>query len=51
MTRGYYTVECNNCIWITFWNGYRFIEDDKVLSDLLRKYPVKVKKCFKEVLQ
>lgn len=49
MNKGYYTVECFNCIFITFWNGYRFVEDDATLSKLLNSYPVKVKKCFKEL--
>jgi hypothetical protein len=49
MKHGYYTVECNNCIFITYWNGSQFIEDDKMLADFLRKYPVKVKSCFKEL--
>ena len=49
MKKGYYIVECNNCNWIAFWNGYKWIEDDKMLASFLLKYPKKKKKCFKEV--
>lgn len=49
MKKGFYTVEVNNCIFITFWDGEKFIEDDKTLANFLKEYPVKVKRCFKEL--
>ena len=49
MKKGFYTVEVNNFIFITLWDGEEFIEDDKTLADFIKKYPVKVKSCFKEL--
>jgi hypothetical protein len=46
---GYYTIECNNCIFISLWNGVYFKEEDKMLADFLKKYPVEIIKCFKEL--
>lgn len=49
MKKGYYSIECNNCLWLAFWNGFKWIEEDKMLFGFLKKHPIKVKYCFKEL--
>lgn len=49
MKKGYYTVECNNCTFITFWNGFKWIEEDVMLADFLLKFPVKIKRCVRSI--
>lgn len=48
MNKGYYTVECNNCIFITYYKGRMFIEEDEKLANFLKKYPVKIIRCIRE---
>lgn len=52
MKRGYYKVECNNCYFILFWNGFVWDTNDlgdRQLEEFIKKYPVKIRSLFKEV--
>lgn len=49
MKKGYYWIECNNCRWICFYNGRRFVEEEKYLAEMLKNYSTEVLVLYKGV--
>ena len=49
MRKGYYRIECNNTRWICFYNGRRFVEEEKYLAEMIKNFPVEVLGLYKGV--